>query len=264
MQRTKQFYLDVRSEMKKVSWPARQEVVGTTIVVVIAVFFFGFLSLYLGRREGGVAIVGLLLSALILWDVFFRVQHGISISFLMELWTRNLVNLFVTPITVREFLAAMMVWGIVKISITATLLTALAYALYRFNLFVLGLSLVPLILALIVFAWAVGTVVTALILRYGQSVEILAWSLPFFFQPFGAVFFPLSAYPSWLQAPLQLQPLPHIFEAMRAVLAGQSLPVGRVVWAFLLDGVYLGLAFAFFGYMFSLARQRGLLLKVQE
>jgi preprotein translocase subunit SecE len=41
----KQFYTDVRSEMKKVSWPARQEVVGTTIVVVVAVFFFG---LYLG------------------------------------------------------------------------------------------------------------------------------------------------------------------------------------------------------------------------
>jgi preprotein translocase subunit SecE len=43
--RTKQFYSDVRSEMKKVSWPSRQEVTGTTIVVVVAVFFFGF---YLG------------------------------------------------------------------------------------------------------------------------------------------------------------------------------------------------------------------------
>jgi preprotein translocase subunit SecE len=44
-QSAKQFYSDVRSEMKKVSWPARQEVFGTTIVVVVAVFFFG---LYLG------------------------------------------------------------------------------------------------------------------------------------------------------------------------------------------------------------------------
>ena len=44
-QSTKQFYTDVRSEMKKVSWPARQEVVGTTVVVIVAVFFFG---LYLG------------------------------------------------------------------------------------------------------------------------------------------------------------------------------------------------------------------------
>ena len=43
--RSKQFYLDVRSEMKKVSWPNRQEVVNTTIVVVVAVFFFG---IYLG------------------------------------------------------------------------------------------------------------------------------------------------------------------------------------------------------------------------
>jgi preprotein translocase subunit SecE len=44
-QNAKQFYLDVRSEMKKVSWPSRQEVVGTTVVVIVAVFFFGF---YLG------------------------------------------------------------------------------------------------------------------------------------------------------------------------------------------------------------------------
>ena len=45
IQSTKQFYFDVRSEMKKVSWPSRQEVVGTTVVVIVAVFFFG---LYLG------------------------------------------------------------------------------------------------------------------------------------------------------------------------------------------------------------------------
>jgi len=37
----KQFYADVRSEMRKVSWPNRQEVIGTTIVVIVSVFFFG-------------------------------------------------------------------------------------------------------------------------------------------------------------------------------------------------------------------------------
>ena len=39
--RAKEFYLAVRSEMKKVSWPGRQEVLSTTLVVVIAVLFFG-------------------------------------------------------------------------------------------------------------------------------------------------------------------------------------------------------------------------------
>ena len=42
VQQVGQFYRDVKAEMKKVSWPTRQEVYGTTTVVLIAVFFFGF------------------------------------------------------------------------------------------------------------------------------------------------------------------------------------------------------------------------------
>lgn len=41
----KQFFVDVRLELRKVSWPGRKEVYGTTIVVICAVFFFG---VYLG------------------------------------------------------------------------------------------------------------------------------------------------------------------------------------------------------------------------
>jgi len=231
---------------------------------LVDLFFFGFLSLYLGRRQGGAALVGLLLGALVLWDVFFRVQQGISVSFLMELWTRNFVNLFVTPITVPEFLLAMMLWGVGKILITATLMTVLALLLYGFNLFTLGPSLVPLLTGLIIFAWAVGTIITAIILRYGQSAETLAWSLAFLFQPFGAVFFPLTVYPEWLVRILLLLPLPHLFEGMRAVLAGGPFPAHHLAWAFGLDAVYLAAAFAFFGYMFAQARARGLLLKLQE
>lgn len=149
-----------------------------------------------------------------------------------------------------------------EILITATLLTTLALLLYGFNLFTLGLSLVPFVIGLIIFGWAVGTVITAIILRYGQAAETLAWSLAFLFQPFGAVFFPLSVYPHWLVGLLLLMPLPHIFEGMRAVLAGRPLPLDHL--AFLLDAIYLLLAWGFFGYMFALARRRGLLLKAQE
>ncbi len=231
---------------------------------LLDLFFFGFLSLYFSRRQDTPLIVGLLLGSLILWDVFFRVQQGISVSFLMEVWDRNILNLFVTPLSEAEFLAAMMLWGIIKIAITTTLLTILAFLLYQFNLFTLGFSLLPLLVGLIIFAWAVGTVATAIILRFGQSAEILAWSLAFLFQPFGAVFWPLSVYPEWLVRVLVLLPLPHLFEAMRVVLRGGPLPVTRLAAAFGLDAVYLALAFAFFGYMFSLARRQGLLLKMQE
>lgn len=231
---------------------------------VVDLFFFGFLSVYLGQSEQIPRAAGLLVGALILYDIFFRVQQGISVSFLMELWARNLVNLFVTPLTVLEFLAAMMVWGVMKILITVTLMSSLALVLWHFNIFTLGLSLIPFVSALILFAWAVGMVTTAIILRYGQAAETLAWSLAFLFQPFGAVFFPLSTYPPWLARILVVLPLTHVFEGMRAVLAGRPVPVAAMAHAFAWDVVYLVLSFIFFGYMFGLARRHGLLLKTQE
>ena len=39
---TRDFFRDVWVEMKKVSWPGRQEVIGTTVVVIVACFIFGF------------------------------------------------------------------------------------------------------------------------------------------------------------------------------------------------------------------------------
>jgi preprotein translocase subunit SecE len=36
------FLKDVRSELKKVTWPGRSEVYSTTLVVIFAMIFFGF------------------------------------------------------------------------------------------------------------------------------------------------------------------------------------------------------------------------------
>ena len=36
------FLKEVRAEVRKVTWPSRKEVYSTTIVVIIATFFFGF------------------------------------------------------------------------------------------------------------------------------------------------------------------------------------------------------------------------------
>jgi preprotein translocase subunit SecE len=38
----KTFFVEVRSELKKVTWPGKQEVYGTTIVVILTTVFFGF------------------------------------------------------------------------------------------------------------------------------------------------------------------------------------------------------------------------------
>jgi len=71
-------------------------------------------------------------------------------------------------------------------------------------------------------------------------------------------------YPPWLQSVLWWVPLPHIFESLRAVLQGQPYDPIRLAWAYGLGVVYLVGAFLFFGFMFEKARERGLLLKLQE
>lgn len=225
---------------------------------------WGFFGQYVGRLSTLSNIVATLLGALLLWTVFSRVQQSISISFLMELWSRNVMNVFISPVSISEYLTGLMVVGLLKVAFVTALLTAIAWLLYAVNLLAVGLPLVPLAVALILFAWAIGIVITGIVLRFGQGAESIAWMFAFFLQPFGAVFFPLSIYPGWLQAILWWIPLPHIFEALRALFAGQSLSMQHVVWAFGLNAVYLVAAFAFFGTMFEKARARGFLLKLQE
>ena len=230
---------------------------------VMDLLVWGFVSVYLQRVSHQVpSAVTFLLGSMIFWDILYRAQQAVTISFLEDIWARNLVNIFVSPIRVGEFIAATYVVGFVKILITVAVLAVLALALYQWNLFVMGFSLVPLFINLLLMGWAVGMVTTALIMRWGQSAEALAWGIPFLIQPVAAVFYPLSVLPRWVH-PISLAiPATHVFEGMRQVLRGEGLSVEHLVWAFSLNIVYLVVAAAFFRYMFDVARDKGLLAKL--
>jgi len=225
---------------------------------------FGFFGIFFARASAFGSIVAIFLGAVLLWQIFFRIQQGISVSFLMELWSRNLTNIFVSPISVAEYLTGLMIVGLFKIAIVGVLMWVFALLLYHINVLSIGLALVPLTVALILFGWAIGTVVLGIVLRFGQGAESIAWAAAFFLQPFGAIFYPVSIYPEWLQEIIKWLPLPHIFEALRSVFAGQGLPRSQLVWAYGLDAAYLLAAFFFFGYMFEQAREKGYLLKAQD
>ncbi len=245
----------------KVNWARMNELI---IWPFFELLLWGFISLYVRTISNIGYVVLTLLGALLLWVVFERIQQSISTSFLMELWSRNLLNIFVSPISVTEYMIGLFVVGIMRVGVAGILLWLFTLLLYKVNLLMIGPSLVPLAIALILFGWSLGTIITGIVLRYGQSAESLAWSFAFFLQPFGAVFFPFSVYPEWVQKIIWWIPLPHIFEAMRAVLITKHLPWNQVAWAFGLDAVFLVLAFIFFGAMFEQARSKGYLIKIQD
>lgn len=232
---------------------------------LLDLLLWGFITLYLAQAQDGLPhVVAFFLGAMILWDILYRAQQGISISFLEEVWSRNLLNLFVTPLRPGEFLIATMLISIVKVLVAAVVTIACAWLFYNFNLFILGLSLLPFVLNLVGMGWAIGIVTTALILRFGHKAEVAAWGIPFLFQPLAAVFYPVSVLPDPLQAVAMWVPVTHVFEGMREILMTGTFPATKLVKATLLNVVYLGCALAFFYRMLREVKERGLLLRIGE
>lgn len=223
---------------------------------------WGFITVYLQRyQEGLPGFVTYFIGALILWDMLFRSQQGIAISFLEEMWSRNLMNLFVSPLKPGEFIAATMVISILKLISASVMTITLAWLLYSFNLFKIGVSLVPFIITLAVMGWSVGILTTAFILRYGQKAEVLAWGVAFLFQPVSAVFYPVDVLPDFLQVIAQFVPAAHVFEGMRDVIKTGTFPLNELLWAAGLDVAYLIISILVFYYMFRSVKIRGLLLR---
>ncbi|MBX3235371.1 MAG: ABC transporter permease [Nitrospiraceae bacterium] len=226
---------------------------------------WGFITVYLTKFQGQVpSVATFFLGALILWDVLFRSQQGITISFLEELWARNLMNLFASPLKPSEFLAATMAMSLFKVTAVSVVMSVCAWLFYSYNVFVIGLWLIPFIMNLILTGWIIGVFTTSLIMRFGQEAEVLAWSMVFLFQPISCVFYPMDVLPLWLRGVAWVNPAAHVFEGMRNLLTAQVLPVGELGWAWGLNLFYLGVVVAWFHHTFNVCKNRGLLVRVGE
>lgn len=140
---------------------------------------WGFITMYLARFQGQMpAVVTFLLGALILWDVLFRSQQGITISFLEEIWARNLMNLFASPLTPSEFLAATMVMSLFKVTAVSIVMSGCAWLFYGYNVFIVGLWLIPFVMNLVLTGWIIGVFTTSLIMRFGVTLPPLLSSRP--------------------------------------------------------------------------------------
>jgi ABC-2 type transport system permease protein len=225
---------------------------------VMDLLVWGFLSTYL-QKVAAPAAVSYLLGAMILWDVLYRCQQAITLAFTEDIWTRNILNVFVTPVRTFELLVATSLLGVIKSLIPAVLLGALAYGFYSFDVRTMGLHLAPFLFSLLLFGWAVGMFTAAFILRFGQSAEALVWGVPFLIQPISATFYPVDVLPAWLRPVALLLPSTHVFEGMRQALRGEAVDTGSLVAAFGLDLVYLGAGALFFTWMLRRVREKGYL-----
>lgn len=232
---------------------------------VMDLLVWGFLTMYMMRMHNALpAAVTFLIGAIIFWDVLYRSQQAVTVSFLEDIWSQNLLNVFVAPIRISEFIAATYIVGLFQAIIVILLTSVLAYFFYSFNIFTVGIGLLPYFLNLLLMGWWMGMVTTALIIRWGHAAEALAWAVPYLVQPIAAVFYPVSVLPKWLQPVSMMMPATHVFEGMRACLRGEPLDMQQMLLAFVLNGLYMLAAALFFRKMFNVARQRGLLTRIAQ
>lgn len=230
---------------------------------VMDLLVWGFVTLYLLKIGGAVpTMITFLVGAVILWNVFYRAQQVVCLSFMEDLWSRNLLNIFTSPVKVSEFITAAYILGLAQSVIVMVILSAMAALMYEFNIIKIGADLPMLFVNLMLLGWALGLMTTALIIRFGPQAEVLAWAVPFLVQPLCAVFYPVSVLPLWLQALARCVPASYVFEGMRASLSGSNdLAYSYAIIAFALNVLYLAAAGLFFKCMFEQARIKGLLAK---
>jgi len=236
---------------------ALEHIADIIVYPVVAIVVFGYLSLYLlGSVDPRVAHSILL--GIVLWQVLFIVQYSIAVGALWNIWWRNLSNLFITPLSVWEFLTAVTLTSILKALLIFLLGAAVSQLLFGFSLFAVGyINLILFMLNLILFAISFGVMVTGLIFRFGTRIQALAWgSLPLL-QPLTAVFYPVSVLPEPLRTIAFLFPPTYIFEAVRASLADGGIHMEFIMPAFGINAILIVLSLSFFKYMYRRARETG-------
>lgn len=232
---------------------------------IVQMIVWGFISTFFQSHSTWVAqAAGVLLGAVLLWDVMFRGNLGFSLSFMEEMWSRNLGALFVTPLRPYELILSLTTMSLIRTVIGVTPAAGLAIVFYHFNIFALGLPLLSFFANLIVTGWIVGMAVSALVLRYGLGAESLAWVLIFALAPLAGIYYPVASLPEWLQPLAWAIPPSHVFEGMRQAMFDGTFATGHFLWAVGLNALYLAGAVALFLRVFAVARQRGLLLSIGE
>ena len=208
--------------------------------VAVDIVLWGFLTRYLNSvSHAEFNFVPALLGAVLLWDFLTRVMQGVTMAFFEDVWSRNFLNLFASPIRISEYLAGLVLTAAATSLVGLVVMLALAELAFGLSFWSFGLALAPFLVVLFVTGIALGVLATALVLRLGPASEWLIWPIPTLVSPFAGVFYPVSVLPAWMRWISAVLPPSYVFEGMRTIVQGGPTPWGQLTIGGLLSIAYL-------------------------
>lgn len=230
--------------------------------VAIDIVLWGFISRYLNAVSGAaINFTTVFLGAVLLWDLCGRVMQGLTTAFLEDVWSRNFLNLFASPLSISEYVAGLVLASIATSLVGLVVMLALAVPVFGLSLLGLGPQLLLFLVVLYGFGVALGVLASAMVLRFGPASEWLVWPIPALLSPFCAVFYPLSVLPAWMRAVAHVLPPSYVFEGMRALLAGRPFAMSAALVAIGLAALEIVLAGYCFVRVYRRAVRTGLLAR---
>lgn len=230
--------------------------------VGIDIILWGFMSRYLNSvAVGGLNFTARLLGAVLLWDFLVRAMQGVTMAFFEDVWSRNFLNIFATPLSIPEYLGGLVMSSIATSAVGLAVMLLLAIGLFGLSFFALGAALMQFLLTLFLFGIALGVFASAMVLRLGPAAEWFIWPIPALLSPFAGVFYPLSVLPKWMQVLSHLLPPAYVFEGVRALVSGRAASGRLLAWAVSLAVLYLLLACWFFVRIYRHAVRTGLIAR---
>jgi ABC-2 type transport system permease protein len=230
--------------------------------VAIDIVLWGFITKYLNAvTHTGLNFVPLLLGAVLLWDFLTRVMQGVTTAFFEDVWTRNFLNLFSTPLTLAEYITGLVLTGVLTSAFGLAAMVVLASLAFGLSFLIYGAMLAPFLLILFVWGVALGVAASGIVLRFGPAAEWFIWPIPALLSPFAGVFYPLSTLPAWMRVIARTLPASYVFEGMRAGIAHQSVSAAMLLSGACLAAVYLAAASWIFTSIYRHALRTGLIAR---
>ncbi|MCK9554418.1 ABC transporter permease [bacterium] len=232
------------------------------IWVAVDIILWGFLTRYLNSvSNAGFNFVPALLGAVLLWDFFIRIMQGVTMAFFEDVWSRNFINIFSTPISIYEYVTGLVTSSIATSTVGIIVMFFLAIVIFGLSFFSYGIVIIPILLILFMFGIALGVAASALVLRMGPAAEWFIWPIPAIVSPFVGVLYPISILPGWMQLVSKILPPSYVFEAMRAVVEGGQVSWMSLLLSVILAVVYILAACLFFTHTYKHAVRTGLIAR---
>jgi ABC-2 type transport system permease protein len=239
-----------------------QRVFPIFVWVAVDIVLWGFLTRYLNSvSRADFSFVPALLGAVLLWDFLTRVMQGVTMALFEDVWTRNFLNFFATPLRVPEYLAGLLIVAVTTSLLSLTAMLVFARIAFGLSFLAYGIAFAPFLMVLFLTGIALGVTASALVLRLGPASEWLIWPIPMLVSPFAGVFYPVAVLPGWMRVVAMALPPSYVFEGLRSVVAGNPPPWDRLALGGGLALMYLLLACMFFFAVYRSVIRTGLIAR---